>query len=226
MRMLSHDQIQRLQGLLPILQTDHALFHDLQTVAFFMRIPAGKDVFTEGSPVEVSALLLSGVVRVYQISDTGREITLYRVNNGESCVLTANAILNHTSFPAIATVEQDAEAVMITANDFLALMRRHETWQRFVFHLMSQRMMQLMSLVDEVVFSRMDTRVAAHLLKLGRQSNPMQITHHDIAVELGSSREVISRLLEDFASRKLIRLSRGVCEIIDFNGLAVRAAVV
>lgn len=224
--MIHPEQLQRLSASLPVFQNDTStLLRDLQQAAFYARVPAGHDIFVEGSPIESIAILLSGVVRVYKIGENGREITLYRVNNGESCVLTANAILNRSFFPAIATVEQEAEAIMIPTAAFLDWMHRYEAWQRFIFGLMAQRMMRLMTLVDEIVFSRMDSRVATYLLNLGHQHNPAHITHHTIAVELGSSREVISRILEDFANRKLIRMTRGLCEIIDFKGLENRAAV-
>ena len=146
------------------------------------------------------ALLISGVVRVYKIGETGREITLYRFGLGQSCILTANAILSERSFPAIATVEREAEAVMIPADTFRDWVRRHDLWREFVFDLLSQRLVSVMALVEEVAFQRMDRRVAAFLLNRAQIQNPIHITHQEIAAELGSSREVISRLLEDLAS--------------------------
>lgn len=117
--MIDPQQFPRVLQSLPVLKNaDARLIRAFQETSFLARIPAGKEVFNEGDRVEAIALLISGVVRVYKISETGREITLYRFGLGESCILTANAILSRQSFPAIATVEQDAEAVMIPANTF------------------------------------------------------------------------------------------------------------
>ena len=224
--MISQMHFDRIAQVLPLLQhSDPKLSREFMQAAFFTRIPAGRDVFVEGDRIDAIALLISGVVRVYKIGETGREITLYRFGLGESCILTANAILSQQSFPAIATVEQDAEAVMIPANIFRDWVRRYDVWRGFVFDLLSQRLSSVMAIVDEVAFRRMDTRVAALLLERSRLQNPIRITHQEIAAELGSSREVISRLLEDFTSQNLIRLRRGTIEILDYQSLETRAIV-
>ncbi len=193
--------------------------------AYLARIPAGRDVFVEGDRADAIALLLSGVVRVYKIGGTGREITLYRFGLGGSCILTANAILSQQSFPAIATVEQEAEAAMIPADDFRDWVRRYDVWRSFVFDLLSQRLSGVLEIVEEVVFRRMDARLASFLMEHSRVQNPIRTTHQDIAAELGSSREVISRILEDFAGQGLIDSRRGMIEIIDSESLQTRAVV-
>src|SRR3990172_6810077 len=119
--MITQGHYNRIVSVLPILQrADAQLVREFQQNAFFARIPTGRDVFVDGDRADAIALLISGVVRVYKIGETGREITLYRFGLGESCILTANALLSQQSFPAIATVEQEAEAVMIPAADVLS----------------------------------------------------------------------------------------------------------
>jgi CRP/FNR family transcriptional regulator len=218
--MIDQNQFQSISGSLPLLQgADPQIIREFQQAAFLAKIPAGRDVFLEGDPVDAIALLISGVVRVYKIGETGREITLYRFGNGQGCILTANAILNQKTFPAVATVEKDAEAVMIPAEIFRGWVNKYELWRDFVFDLLSQRLAKVMALVDEVVFRRMDARLASFLLNRSRIENPMRITHQEIASELGSSREVISRLLEDLSERRLVRVSRGEVEVLDSDGL-------
>jgi len=218
--MLNEFQFSRLAQSLPLLQNaDAALVREFQQAATFARIPAGQDVFLEGDRVEGIALLISGVVRVYKIGGTGREITLYRFGLGQSCILSANAILNQNTFPAIATVEQDAEAVIIPSATFRDWVRRYDPWREFVFDLLSQRLSSLMTIVDEVAFQRMDARLASFLRTRSRVQNPMRITHQEIASELGTSREVISRLLEDLSARGLVRSARGEIEVLDEAGL-------
>ncbi len=222
--MISNEQYNRITRVLPILErADSQLVREFQQAAIFARIPTGKDVFVEGDRAESIALLVSGVVRVYKIGETGREITLYRFGNGSSCILTANAILSHQNFPAIATVEQDAEAVMISADTFRDWVRRYDLWREFFFDLVSQRLSTVMAIIDEVAFQRMDRRIASLLLNQAKVQNPLRITHQQIAAELGSSREVISRLLEDFVSDGSIRSGRGMIEVLDFELLESRS---
>jgi CRP/FNR family transcriptional regulator len=224
--MIDTGQFNRITLAMPFLQrAGEALKQELRQRAHFANIPAGHDVFVEGDRVDAIALLLSGVVRVYKIGETGREITLYRFGLGESCILTANAILSEKSFPAIATVEEDAEAVMIPADVFREWVNKYDLWREFVFDLLSERLSTVMAVVDEVVFKRMDRRVAVLLLNQARARNPMRVTHQEIAAELGSSREVISRILEDFSREGLIESGRGVIEVLDFEGLESRSVV-
>ena len=224
--MLTAEQFNRITSAMPFLQrAGEALKGELRQRAQFVNIPTGQDVFVDGDRVEAIALLISGVVRVYKIGETGREITLYRFGLGESCILTANAILSEKSFPAVATVEQDAEAVMIPADVFREWVNRYDLWRGFVFNLLSDRLSTVMAVVEEVVFKRMDRRVAAWLLNQARVTNPMRVTHQEIAAELGSSREVISRILEDFSGEALIEPGRGTIEVVDFEGLESRSVV-
>jgi CRP/FNR family transcriptional regulator len=224
--MITSEQFPRIRRALSVLnEADSGLIQAFQQSAFLARIPAGKDVFVEGDEVEAIALLISGVVRVYKIGETGREITLYRFGLGQSCILTANAILSRQSFPAIATVEQEAEAVMIPATIFREWVQRYDVWRNFVFDLLSQRLVSMMEIVDEIAFRRMDARVASLLLSRCQSNQPIRITHQEIAAELGSSREVISRILEDFAAHEAIRSARGMIEVINPSWLRTRSAM-
>jgi CRP/FNR family transcriptional regulator, anaerobic regulatory protein len=224
--MINIEQYERVIKVLPILrEADPQLLREFQDKAFFTRIPEGRDVFIEDDHVDSIALLISGVVRVYKIGETGREITLYRFGNGESCILTANAILSQKSFPAVATVEKEAEAVMIPADTFRDWVRRYDLWREFVFELLSQRLSAVMAIVEEVAFHRMDARLASLLSERSLRSDLIHITHQEIAAELGSSREVISRILEDFSALGMVKISRGSIKVLDQEALQDRASV-
>ena len=224
--MINPQQFERIARALPILEhADPRLLREFQDAAFFTRIPAGHDVFIEGAKVDAIALLISGVVRVYKIGETGREITLYRFGNGESCILTANAILSQKNFPAVATVEREAEAVMIPADTFRDWVRRYDLWREFVFELLSQRLSSVMAIVEEVAFRRMDVRVASFLTERSQRSNLIHMTHQEIAAELGSSREVISRILEDYSAQGMLEVSRGSIKILDRETLQAHSVV-
>ncbi len=216
--MITEAQFKQALHTLPILsQANPQLVEDFKRTAYFARIPAGRDVFVEGDEVEAIALLVSGVVRVYKVGETGREITLYRFGLGESCILTANAILSRQAFSAIATVEEAAEAIMIPAVTFRAWVQDYELWRDFLFTLLSQRLSIVMEIVDEVAFRRMDIRVAVFLFEQSKRHNPISITHQEIAAELGSSREVISRIVEQLATKDIIRVVRGSIEVLDVD---------
>ena len=222
--MLEDKYYKQIAEAMPFLKrSDSPVAREFRQAAYYTRIPAGKDIFLEGDAVQAIALLLSGKVRVYKIGEQGREITLYRFGLGESCILTANAIMNQQTFPAVALVESDAEAIMIPAETFRDWMRRYEEWRNFLFDLLSQRLASVMAIVDEVVFHRMDARIAALLLRRTEQGSILQVTHQEIAAELGTSREVVSRILEGFDAAGLISSSRGQIEIRDAGELEARS---
>ncbi len=182
-------------------------------------IPAGRDVFVIGDRANAIALLIDGIVRVYIIGETGREITLYRFGSGESCVLTANAILNDQEFPAIALAEKATKAVMIPEEKFRDWVKKYDVWREFLFKLLAQRLMSMILMINEVVFHRMDKRIAMYLYKHGMNKNPVTATHQEIADELGSSREVISRLIEAFQDDGSVKAGRGSIEILDLTAM-------
>ncbi len=224
--MITPEQYDKLVSVLPVLRgAGPELQREFRDRTFLAAIPAGRDVFLEGDRVDAIALLVSGSVRVYKIGETGREITLYRFGNGESCILTANAILSQETFPAVATVEKDAQAVMVPADVFREWVRRYDPWRDFVFELLSQRLSTVMALVEEIAFRRMDTRLAGFLAERGLRTGVVALTHQEIAAELGSSREVISRLLEDLSEAGVVRSTRGKIDILDARALRDRAGM-
>lgn len=215
--MLNDTQLQRAMDVLPFLR--HADPRDLREFAaraMLMRLPAGATVFEEGAECSAMAILLDGQVRVFKIGETGREITLYRFAGGESCILTAGCILGDHRFPAIAAIEHDAEALLIPAADFHDWMGRMPMWRDYVFQLLSQRLAALMMVLDEVAFRRMDARVADLLLQRSRGGRPtLKLTHAEIAAELGTSREVVSRIVEDLSEKGMVVAQRGSITVID-----------
>jgi len=125
--MISKDQFRRLlRSVLNFAEAGEDLHRAIQENAIFRCIPAGADVFVEGDQADPIALLFSGIVRVYMIGESGHEITLCRFGHGESCILTVNTIPSQKTFPAITTVEEQAEAVLIPADIFRDWVRRHD----------------------------------------------------------------------------------------------------
>lgn len=187
-------------------------------------LDAGTTVFREGDNCGGLAILVSGDVRVYRSGETGRQITLYRFGAGESCILTANCILSGGHFPAQAVVEETVEAFVVPQGVFRDWVDAFPAWRHWVFTLLGQRLAAVLTVVDEVAFRRLDARVAELLLRRREEAgDQLALTHQQIAAELGSSREVVSRLLADFAAAGDVGLSRGVVEIRHPEALARRA---
>ena len=216
----------RLDAHIPVLaNASPALRADFDRYAQVHHIPAGAPIAWEGDACDQLAIVLAGTVRVYKVGESGREITLYRIEETESCVLTASCILSRTQFPALAVAETDVEAVLIPAYVLRDWVARYEPWRDYVFNMMSQRLADVIATVEEVAFRRMDARIAEFLAELGENGATIPITHQEIASELGTAREVVSRILKDLERGGLIALSRGAVTLLDVDGLDARAVM-
>lgn len=182
-------------------------------------VPAGTQVFAPGDTADNLLLLLDGTVRVHQRSDTGREIFLYRVHAGESCVLTTACMLAFEEYSAEGTSETDVRAVAIPRKTFDELVAKSPVFREFVFKAYSRRITDLFTLIDDIVFQRMDVRLASRLLELADESNVVHATHAMLGTELGTAREVISRTLSEFHRRGWVEQSRGEVHLIGREGL-------
>ena len=184
-----------------------------------VRAPAGTEIFSPGQSADNLLLLLDGTVRVSQRSDTGRDIFLYRVNAGESCVLTTACMLAYENYAADGVAETDIEAVAIPRRTFDDLVARSPVFREFVFAAYSRRITDLFTLIDHIVFQRMDVRLADRLIALAHDGI-VSATHQALGVELGTAREVISRTLADFQRRGWIEQSRGAIRLLDTGSLS------
>ena len=154
-----------------------------------------------------------------QVSEGGREIVLYRVHAGESCVLTTACLLAYEEYSAEGFTETEVEAVAIPKSVFDDLIASSKEFRRFVFTAYSKRITDLFLVIEEVAFRRVDIRLAQKLLELAGDSATLHATHQQLATELGTAREVVSRLLQDFQRRGWVSLSRGSVELTEKAGL-------
>ena len=178
-------------------------------------LPAGTRLFEAGDACRQFPLVLEGVVRVAKEGD-GRELQLYRVLPGESCVLTGGCLVGNSDYPATGVVEVDATLAVLPRDAFEELMAAHPPFRQYVFGLFAVRLPDLMALVEAVAFHRLDRRIAAALLGHGRI---VEATHQQLADEVGSVREIVTRVLRGLADRGLVRLGRGSIEVLDAAGL-------
>ena len=176
-------------------------------------LPAGSRIYGPGQAPENYMLMLEGNVRVQQVSDGGREIVLYRVTAGESCALTTACLMGYEDYLAEAIAETEVRAVAIPRATFDDLIAQSAEFRRFVFTAFSVRVTNLFRIIDDVAFSRMDLRLAHKLIELSNGADSVSVTQQQLAAELGSAREVISRILSEFQRRGLVTLSRGAISI-------------
>jgi len=177
-------------------------------------------VFAPGKKPEAFLLLLDGTVRVQQIGASGREIVLYRVTAGESCIMTTACLLSDEDYLAEGITESAVTAVALLRDDFDDLIARSPAFRRLVFTKYASRITRLMALVEDVAFESIEKRLARKLLELAKGQRVLDITHQALAIELGTAREVVSRQMKRFATQGLVSSGRGQIEIIDHEALA------
>lgn len=197
--------------------------HELQTELFahgtLAEIPAHQFICLEGNKCSGIPLVLEGRARVYKLSESGREITLYRVEPGDSCILTASCIMSDVDFPAFVATETEVEAIIIPPAIFHRWVNQYEVWSEFLWGMLASRFAEVISLVEEVAFQRVDKRTAEYLLEAAGADGLIKKTHQDISADLGTSREVISRILKEFEHKGFITLSRGEIHAENLNEL-------
>lgn len=176
-------------------------------------IPRQTRIYTQGDACSAIAFVLAGEIRVYKIGETGREITLYEIGPGETCILNASCILGRTPYPAHAVAATDVEVLLVPSADFRRLVGEQDEMRDFVFSLLSRRLAAVMELIEEVAFGRVDERLMDYLVEKSA-NGVLEATHQKIANDLGTSREVVSRLLKDFERRKQVSLSRNAVTLL------------
>jgi CRP/FNR family transcriptional regulator len=191
----------------------------LEEKSVTISVPKGTVIFGPGKSPENMLLLLKGTARIQHLSESGREIVLYRVNAGESCILTTACLLAHEDYSAEGITETEVEAVAIPRLVFDELVSQSPKFRTFVFSTYSRRLTDLFHVVEEIAFQRMDIRLAQKLIELSRGGSRVKATHQQMSVELGTAREVISRLLQEFQRRGWTAQSRGAIDLLNRESL-------
>lgn len=192
----------------------------LRSQSAIIDVDAGTTIFGPGNSPEHMLFLLEGTVRVQQVSDTGHEIVLYRIQAGQSCVLTTACLLAYDDYSAEGITETTVQAAAIPRGVFDDLVAQSKPFRDFVFAAFSKRITDLFLMVDEVAFQRIDVRLADRLLVLAEGKDRVSTTHQKLSVELGTAREVVSRQLQEFQRRGWVEQARGVVDLVDQDALA------
>lgn len=210
---------QRLGELYPMLASLDPAARDavLAQEALKASVPAGTVLFEQGAPCRGFPMLLSGNVRVARGSPGGRSIELYRVSPGELCVVSTSCLFGHVPVTAHGEATEPTDLVLLTPAGF-ERWSANADFRRFVFGVFADRLADLMQLAEAVAFQRLDQRLAHALLGHGRE---LRSTHQALADELGTVREIVTRLLKRFERAGWVALGRERIEVLD--GAALRA---
>ncbi len=179
---------------------------------YLQKLDSGMVLLDESRECTGVILVLSGTIRIYKLSEEGKEITLYRISRGETCVLTVACLmgLGEIPFPVSASAEQPSEVVFIPIEMFRKFFFESQSIQKFFFSSMSAKFYSVLGLVENITFKRTSDRLLDFIIsKTAGGAYPLYATHEAIASDLGTAREVISRLLKDMESKGIVNLSRG-----------------
>lgn len=199
-------------------QANEPAVEQLMESANLLRLPAGQQVFYPGSRCENYLLVIEGGVKAQLISENGREILLYHVHPGDSCVLTTSCLLSGERYPAEGISEGDIAAFAIASAAFYRGLEQSAFFRAFVFKNFAARLTNVMQRIEAIVFGAIDVRLSKALLTTGNR-RIVHKTHQELAAELGTAREVVSRHLKRFEAYAWVNLTRGSIEIIDADAL-------
>ncbi|WP_181705648.1 Crp/Fnr family transcriptional regulator [Chthonobacter rhizosphaerae] len=197
----------------------------LRRQASRVRLPAGAHAFHAGDPCSAYLWVREGRVRVQLVAESGREIVLYRVAPGESCVLTTSGLFAHEPYAAEGICETDVAALAIPVAAFRDLLAVSEPFRDLVLGDYARRIGDILMTMDGAASRHITERLAAVLLREAGEDGAVAMTHHQLAVELGSAREVVSRTLKILERRGLVTLSRGRITLCDRSALRGLGAV-
>lgn len=179
-------------------------------------VPAGADLSREGDACSYFPIVETGIIRVYKLSRDGHEVTLYRIRGGESCILTLACLVQSTTFPAQARVEKESAVHLVPAATFRAWSQEEPFWRDYVLGHLSTTLSRVVGLVENMLFRSVELRIVDALLEHSADgSDRVLATHQDIANEIGSAREVVSRNLKDLERDGILSLGRGEIRIVD-----------
>lgn len=204
----------------PALQAmDESAWNTLTAAARLARIPAGNAVFRNGDSCDHYFLLLEGSIKVQKVSGDGHEIVLYHVRPGQTCALTTCALLSDSRLAASANAELALTLVRIPKSAFRHALDQSPPFRQFIHRAIHSGLNTLLAVIENVAFVPTHARLGEFLLGKLSQQHPIQLTHQELANELGTAREVVSRLLKEFEHHGWVKLHRGWIEVTDKTSL-------
>ena len=182
-------------------------------------LDAKQKVLMQGSLCKDYLLVVEGSMRVQFLTRSGREVVLYHVNSGEDCVLTTSCLFANDGFPAEGITETEMSVIAIPAEVFHQTLQDSAVFRQFVFSTFGKRLTEVISRMEILCTASIEHQLAKALLFLGKENSTINMTHQELASEVGTVREVVSRHLKKFEKSEWIQLSRGCIRLIDTTGL-------
>jgi CRP/FNR family transcriptional regulator len=233
MNVLEHRFFSEFGGLFPEADWGPAERTNLLSSIQYRMLDSGTVLMRDGDRCSAVPFVISGSIRVFRTADTGREITLYRIQQGQSCIFSSGCVGEVTHFPATAVVESETAAAFLPATVVRRLFDRSAPFRTFVLGQFARRLADIMELVEEVAFRHVDQRLKEWLVEHCPAAGdgdpggkPLKVTHQELADHIGTSREVISRILKDWEDRGSVALARGTIRLLPgFRELQVSPAL-
>lgn len=200
----------------PRLKMHPALLEELAEHCVLRTFQAGDVLLSEGAYVQLIPLLIRGLVKVYKEEEDGNEVLLYYIEPGQSCIVSFVTRLKNEKSTVRAVVEEGSQIILLPADKNQELIVRYPEWNNFFLELFSSKYQELLHFIGVLTFSNKDKLLREYLnreVEL-RKDSILKITHQKIASDLGSSREVISRLLKKLEKEGYLRLSHGTIELL------------
>lgn len=212
-----------LRDLYPFLDTLNPEAKDIIKSSLIVKnLDSDYTLIHEGASCLGFSLIINGAIRVYKLSDKGREATLYKLNSGDTCYLSMSCMLSHDSYPAFAEVLEPTTIAFIPSNVFNKYVYNTLEFQKYIFKNLYSKFNDVLGVLEEIAFERIDVRIAKYLLLTSQKTNNskfLYLTQEKIAQELGTSREVVSRMIADFKNKDILTSQRGKITILDFEKL-------
>jgi CRP/FNR family transcriptional regulator len=194
----------------------HSLPEESQKKIIQTEVKKGTTMLWDGDTCEYATFVYKGEVRVHKANKNGRVVNLYKVLPGEACILTITSALSSQPYPASAEALKDTSLLLIHKHDLKEWLSEYPQLQEVVYQHTAKRFISMMALFDDLLFKKIDERVIEFLLdRLTEDENSIAITHDEMAIELGTVREVISRILKSLEKAKILSLSRGKIQLIN-----------
>ena len=215
--LLSTEQIRKIDSLFPVLkglgeQARRQIFGS----GLVAVLPKDQMLMQQNQQCQYIPFVISGLLRIYKLSPNGREMTLYRIGPGDTCLVSIACQIKGEDFPALAQIEEKAQLFMLPVGVYHEVLDRSLPWKDFVTNSLYEHLLEVMQTLEAVAFDRTDFRLMQWLLKKSQeQAGALHYTHEAIAIELGTAREVISRLLGELKNKGIVKLGRGKIELTD-----------
>jgi len=192
------------------------LLKQVEAKAKHISVKAGATIMDIGQIVRQMPIILSGSIKVTRIDEKGREILLYYVNSNESCAMTFTCCMEHFPSEIKAVAEDDVEMLMLPMSVMDEWMTKYPSWKSFVMRTIRHRFNELLKTIDHIAFQKLDERLISYLKEKSKTtgSSLLNISHQQIAEELASSREVISRLLKKLENDNRLLLYRSQIKLL------------